>query len=171
MRVYKKIMDVLAGVEATVLSLVTVFVTALAFINVVVRKFTSSAFGWSEELEVNLFILMIMLGCALAIREGSLISLTLIFDRLKKNGKKIFVTICTVVSTVFWVFLLKYGVDKVLSQMKSGKMTPSLGWPEWVFTIFLPIGAVFLIIHTIEYFIDAMSGTLKLEDGEEGDAE
>lgn len=108
MRVYKKIMDALAGIEAVALSLITVFVTALAFINVVVRKFTSSAFGWSEELEVNLFILMIMLGCALAIREGSLISLTLIYDRLKKNGKKIFITICTVVSTAFWVFPLRY---------------------------------------------------------------
>ena len=41
-----------------------------------------------------------------------------------------------------------------MTQMANGKKTPSLLLPEWMFTIFLPIGAVFLILHTIEYCID-----------------
>ena len=56
------------------------------------------------------------------------------------------------------IILLKTGYDKVLTQMANGKLTSSLGWHEWVFTIFLPIGSVFLILHTIEFFIDTMRG-------------
>lgn len=83
---------------------------------------------------------------------------------------KIFVAIATVVNCVFYGVLLYTGWQKVLSQMASGKHTYSLNWPEWVFSIFLPIGAVLLIIHTIEYFIDVMSNNaacVKIEEGEE----
>ena len=157
MSVYKKIMDVIAGIEKVILSLVLVFVTVITFANVVVRKLSDSQFAWTEELVINLFVLMIMLGCALCARDGSLISLSLIFDRLKVGGKKVFTLIITVANTIFWALLMKTGIDKVLTQMANGKHTFSLGWPEWVFTIFLPIGCVFLILHTIEFRIDVMT--------------
>ena len=158
MKAYKKIMGGIAEFEKIVLSVILVFVTVITFANVVVRKLSDSQFAWTEELVINLFVLMIMMGCALCAREGSLISLSLVFDRLKVRGKKVFVAIITVANTVLWVLLLKTGIDKVLSQLHSGKLTSSLGWHEWIFTIFLPIGAVFLILHTIEYFIDVMRG-------------
>ena len=123
----------------------------------VVRKLSDSQFAWTEELVINLFVLLIMLGCGLCAREGSLISLSLVFDRLKVGGKKVFVTIITVVNTAFWILLLKTGMEKVITQMANGKHTFSLGWPEWVFSVFLPIGCVFLILHTIEFFIDVMT--------------
>ena len=74
------------------------------------------------------------------------------------GGKKVFVTIITVVNTAFWILLLKTGMEKVITQMANGKHTFSLGWPEWVFTIFLPIGCIFLILHTIEYLVDVLHG-------------
>ena len=155
MKVYKKIMDGLAMIEKVILSVITVVVTVVTFANVVVRYASDSQFAWSEELVINLFVL---------------ISLSLIFDFLKVKGKKIFVAIATVVNCVFYGVLLYTGWQKVLSQMASGKHTYSLNWPEWVFSIFLPIGAVLLIIHTIEYFIDVMSNNaacVKIEEGEE----
>ena len=154
MKAYKKIMGGIAEFEKIVLSVILVFVTVITFANVVVRKLSDSQFAWTEELVINLFVLMIMMGCALCAREGSLISLSLVFDRLKVRGKKVFVAIITVANTVLWVLLLKTGIDKVLSQLHSGKLTSSLGWPEWMFTIFLPIGAVFLVLHTIEFCVD-----------------
>ena len=157
MKAYKKIMGGIAEFEKIVLSVILVFVTVITFANVVVRKLSDSQFAWTEELVINLFVLMIMMGCALCAREGSLISLSLVFDRLKVRGKKVFVAIITVANTVLWVLLLKTGIDKVLSQMHSGKLTSSLGWPEWMFTIFLPIGAVYLVLHTIEFCVDVMA--------------
>ncbi len=166
MKVYKKIMDVIAECEKIVVSAVLVFVTVITFINVLVRKLTTSQFAWSEELVINLFVLLIMLGCALCVRDGSLITLSLVFDRLKLAGKKVLVIICTVADCVFWAFIFKAGYDKVLTVMANGKLTSSLRWPEWVFQIFLPIGAVFLLLHTIEYCIDFMSAKPEVEGGQ-----
>lgn len=158
MKAYKKLMDWIAAIEKTVLGVILVFITAVTFINVVVRKLTDGQFAWTEELVINLFVLTIMLGCALSVREGSMISLSLVYDRVGPKVKKIFVSIITIANLVFWGLLLKTGADKVLSQMASGKRTSILNWPEWVFTIFLPIGAAFLILHTIEYFLDETVG-------------
>lgn len=158
MKFYKKLMDVVAECEKLVTSVILLLVTAITFANVVVRYLTPSQFAWSEELSINLFVLLIMMGCGLSARDGSLISLTLIFDRLSVKGKKIFVAIITVANCVFSAVLFKTGVDKVLTQIANGKRTPSLMIPEWIFTIFLPIGAVFLVLHTIEYCIDVMRG-------------
>ncbi|MFV0498009.1 MAG: TRAP transporter small permease [Candidatus Fimivivens sp.] len=157
MKAYKKVMNGIAALEKSVLSLLLILVTVITFVNVVVRKFSDSQFAWTEELVINLFVLMIMMGCALCAREGSLISLSLIFDRLKVGGKKIFAAIITVANTLFWVLLLKTGWDKVATQLANGKRTFSLGWPEWVFTVFLPLGAILLIIHTIEFCVDVMT--------------
>ena len=157
MKAYKKLMDGIATIEKIVVSVILVAVTALTFANVVVRKFTSSQFAFTEEVVINVFILLIMMGCALSIREGSMISLSLIFDRLQKGGKKVFVGIITIANLAFFLLLFKTGLDKVLVQMANGKRTFSLGLPEWVYTIFLPIGCFFLVLHTIEFFIDVMT--------------
>ena len=157
MKAYKKLMDIVAGLEKIVTSVILMFVTILTFANVCVRFLSDGQFAWSEELTINLFVLLIMMGCGLSAREGSLISLSLVFDRLNVVGKKIFVAIITVVNTVFFSILLKTGITKVMTQMANGKRTPSLLIPEWMFTIFLPIGAVFLILHTIEFCVDVMT--------------
>ena len=65
MKAYKKIMDVVAEIEKIVTSVILVFVTALTFVNVVVRKLSDSQFAWTEELVINLFVLLIMMGCGL----------------------------------------------------------------------------------------------------------
>lgn len=166
MQGYKKLMNGLAVLEKIVASVVLVFVTILVFINVLVRKLTTFQFAWTEELVINLFVLLIMLGCSLAIREeGGLVSLSLIYDRVSAGAKKVFVTIITVADLVLWAVLLKTGIDKVLNQMATGKHTSFLGVPEWIFTIFLPIGAVLLILHTIEFFLDTMSKKEEKGDG------
>lgn len=167
MKAYKKLMNWVATLEKLVISALLIFVTVITFANVVVRKMTDSQFAWSEELVINLFVLLIMLGCGLSAQEGSLISLSLIYDRLNKAAKKVFVTIITVANLIFWAILLWSGWEKVLSQIASGKQTSSLRWPEWVFTIFLPIGAVFLILHSIEFFVDNVLGSGLEEKKEE----
>lgn len=154
MKVYKKIMNGLASLEKLVLMITGLGTTALTFINVCVRKFSDSQFAWTEELVVNFFVLLIMCGCALCVRDGSLISLSLIYDLVSEKVRKVMTVIISVINTAFFLLVLKTGIDKVLTQMANGKRTSSLMWPEWVFTIFLPIGAVLLILHTVEFCID-----------------
>ena len=157
MKAYKKLMTYLAKFEKFVMSLILSVVTLITFANVIVRYCTDGQFAWSEELSINLFVLLIMMGCGLCAREGSLISLSLIYDFVPLKAKKIMVAIITAVNSSFYGLLLVTGIKKVMTQISNGKRTPSLMLPEWLFTIFLPIGCIFLLLHTIEYCMDFMS--------------
>ncbi len=147
-------MNGVATVEEAILGITGIGTTLLTFINVIVRKFTNSQFAWTEELVVNFFVLLIMCGCALCAREGSLISLSLIYDMVNEKAKKVMTVIITVVNCAFYLLVVKTGFDKVATLMANGKRTSSLMWPEWVFIIFLPLGAILLILHTVEFCVD-----------------
>lgn len=166
MRAYTKIMDILAILEKFCLIVTGMGTTILTFINVVVRKFTNFQFAWTEELVVNFFVLMIMCGVALSAREGGLISLSLIYDALSAKGKKIYTAISSIICIVFYIVVIKTGFDKIATQMANGKRTPTLLWPEWVFMIFLPIGCILLVLHTVEYCMNRFSNKNEVPETE-----
>ena len=122
--------------------------------NVFSRKVIHRSWSFTEELVVAVFVLITLLAAALACREGELVSLTLVTDRLPKKLKKPSVILITVLSIIFSVILFKYGMDKVITQLQNGKRTFVLNWPEWIFWSFVPIGAGCMILHFIEFCLD-----------------
>lgn len=167
MKIYGKIMDLLAMIEKIILIVTGLGTTVITFLAVVGRKTGWYKFTWSEEIVINVFIIMIMCGCALAARGGGLISLSLIYDAVPLKGKKIIATIAGAVSVVFYGIVIKTGFDKVATQMATNKRTSILLWPEWVFMIFLPIGAILLLLHTLEYLMKVYA--MKEEHGKEAE--
>lgn len=154
MKVYKKIMDVLAAAEKLILAASTLLILVLTVGNVFSRKVIHRSWSFTEELVVAVFVLITLMAAALACREGELVSLTLVTDRLPGKAKKPIVILVTVLSVIFTVILFKYGMDKVLTQLANGKRTFVLNWPEWIFWSFVPIGSVCMILHFVEYCID-----------------
>ena len=133
MKVYKKIMDVLAAAEKLILAASTLLILVLTVGNVFSRKVIHRSWSFTEELVVAVFVLITLMAAALACREGELVSLTLVTDRLPGKTKKPVVVLVTVLSVIFTVILFKYGMDKVLTQLANGKRTFVLNWPEWIF--------------------------------------
>ena len=154
MKVYKKIMDVLAAAEKLILAASTLLILVLTVGNVFSRKVIHRSWSFTEELVVAVFVLITLMAAALACREGELVSLTLVTDRLPGKTKKPVVVLVTVLSVIFTVILFKYGMDKVLTQLANGKRTFVLNWPEWIFWSFVPNGSVCMILHFVEYCID-----------------
>ena len=158
MKGYKKLMDIVAMVEKTVLVVTMLLILVLTVGNVFSRKVIHRSWSFTEELVVAVFVLITLLAAALSCREGGLVSLTLVTDRLPKKLKKPSVILITVLSIIFSVILFKYGMDKVLTQLANGKRTFVLNWPEWIFWSFVPIGAGCMILHFIEYCLDVCFG-------------
>ena len=135
MKVYKKIMDVLAAAEKLILAASTLLILVLTVGNVFSRKVIHRSWSFTEELVVAVFVLITLMAAALACREGELVSLTLVTDRLPGKTKKPVVVLVTVLSVIFTVILFKYGMDKVLTQLANGKRTFVLNWPEWILLV------------------------------------
>ena len=111
------------------------------------------------------FVLITLLAAALAARDGELVNLSLLPDRLSEKARRILLVINTAFSVAFTAVLFKYGMDKVLTQLANGKRTFVLNWPEWIFWSFVPIGAACMTLHMIEYLIDTF--VKAKEEGEE----
>ena len=84
---YKKIMDVLAGIEKLILVVSTILILVLTVGNVFSRKVIHRSWSFTEELVVAVFVLITLLAAALACREGELVSLNLVTERLPKKTK------------------------------------------------------------------------------------
>ena len=154
MKIYKKIMDILAMVEKLVLAVSTVLILVLTVGNVFSRKVIHRSWSFTEELVVAVFVLVTLMAAALACREGELVSLNLVTSRLPEKTRKPIAILVTVLSVIFTVILFYYGMDKVLTQLANGKRTFVLNWPELIFWSFVPIGAGCMFLHFIEYCID-----------------
>ena len=158
MNTYKKIMDTIAKIEQAILVLATVLILVLTVGNVFSRKVIHMSWSFTEELVVALFVLITLMAAGLCMRKGELINLTLVTDKLSDKAKKIFFTVSAVLCIAFSFILVYYGIDKCLTQMANGKRTFVLNWPEWIFWSFVPIGAICMILHTIENYIDFARG-------------
>ena len=164
MKTYKKIMNGVAMVEKLILVLATILIVVLTVGNVLSRKLLHQSWSFTEELVVVLITLM---AAALAARDGELVNLSLIPDRLSVKGQKVLLTINTVLSVAFTAVLFKYGLDKVITQLENGKRTFVLNWPEWIFWSFVPIGAACMVLHIIEYFVDYCAKSKKDKEEQE----
>ena len=148
MKVYKKLMNALAAVEKIVLVISTLLILVLTVGNVFSRKVIHQSWSFTEELVVAIFVLITLLGVALSAREGGLVGLNLVTERLPV------MILITIFSVLFMGILFYYGMDKVLAQLANQKRTFVLNWPEWIFWSFVPIGSVCMTLHFIEFCLD-----------------
>ena len=155
MKGYKKLMDFVALVEKAVLAATMIMILVLTVGNVFSRKVIHQSWSFTEELVVAIFVLITLIGAALSAREGGLVGLNLVTERLPKSCKKPVIILITLFSVAFTAVLFKYGLDKVITQMQNGKRTFVLNWPEWIFWSFVPIGAACMILHFIEFYLDS----------------
>jgi C4-dicarboxylate transporter DctQ subunit len=141
--------------EEYILSASLLIMTFITFSNVLARKVFSASWAFTEEITTALFILSSLLGAAVAAKKGSHMGLSVLTDLLPKKQQK-YVALSTVIAAmIFCGFLIKYGFDMVQSEMKFGQTTPAMGWPEWVFGLFVPVGGIFMAIRFIQYGINA----------------
>ena len=61
---------------------------------------------------------------------------------------------------LFCVLLVVYGLDMVKSEMAMNMRTAALGWPEWVFGLFIPAGAFLMGLEFINYIVFAFKKDL-----------
>lgn len=115
MKMFKKVMNGLAFVEKLILAVSTLLILVLTVGNVFSRKVIHQSWSFTEELVVAVFVLITLLAAALACREGGLVNLSLVTDRLPARMKRGFLLVNTVLSVCFTSVLFYYGLEKVLA--------------------------------------------------------
>lgn len=159
---------ILRRTENTIIAVTFLFVTLLAFANVVARYVFHASFSFTSELLVNLAVLLTMVGAAAATRLGTHPSFSLLRDSSRGVLHKIIVVLVCLGMFIFFAVLLWLGWDTAMKQLASGRLTPALQIPQWIFSLGLPLGALLGLIRTVQVAVIELRGgeAFKSEEAE-----
>ncbi len=129
----------------------------LVFANVIARYVFNHSLAFSDEMSTYLFVLMSFMGTAIAARRKAHLGLSIVTDRVSPRARRLILTVMYVISALFCLLVIIFGVQMVISQYQLGQETASMQWPEWIYGSFVPIGAAFSMIA----FLDVAVKTAK----------
>ena len=165
-------MKVLDWIEEILCVLCTVVMTALVFANVLSRYVFHNSLSFSEEITTYLFILLSLMGTAIATKRRAHLGLSILTDAVSPVARKILLVLGFAIGTVFSAALFYYGVLMVINQYNLGMETSAMQWPEWIYGTFIPFGAFFITIRFAQAAVQEWKAPLEAppaqsEQGEE----
>jgi TRAP-type C4-dicarboxylate transport system permease small subunit len=122
----------------------------VAFINVIIRYCTNFSFAASEEITVNFFVWIVLLGTARAFREGSNFSMNLLYDAMPRCVRKVLYIFSIVCCLTFFAALAYEGYIEVVDEIDLEVVSESLAIPVWLYTICTPAFSVLIIVRILQ---------------------
>lgn len=124
--------------------------TLLTFANVVARYVFSASFSFSEEITTYLFVLLSLMGAAIAAKRKAHLGFSLISDLMPPAIRKTMHIVGYLFAVTFCGMLVYFGAQMTFSQFARNQVTAGMQWPEWLFGSFVPIGGFFVLIRFVQ---------------------
>lgn len=134
-------------------SILLAVMATIAFVNVIVRYCTSFSFAWTEELTVNFFVWVTLLGTAVAFREGKHLAMSVFYDWLPPKIQKFCGAFDLIVCLIFFGALFYTGSLEVWDEYELDSISESLGAPVWWYTIATPAFSLLIIFRVFQRLV------------------
>ena len=164
LKVYSKFLDKLEWIEKVFLAVTVLIMVIVIIYQVVLRYVFSASNAWSEELARYLFIYDVIIGSAIATRKNSHLQVDFLINLFKPKVKILFTMVATLVGIVFILFLFKYSLT--LCETASKNISAGLHIPMTIPYACIPIGAVLILLTSIEVFLKQICSMKALKNGE-----
>ncbi|WP_294557869.1 TRAP transporter small permease [uncultured Mailhella sp.] len=131
-------------------ALLLAVMACISFINVIVRYCTNFSFSSSEELTVNLFVWIVLLGTSRAFREGGNFSMNLLYDAMPRPVRKLLYVFSVLCCIIFFAALCWQGCIEVMDEIELNVVSESLAIPVWIYTIATPLFSALIIVRILQ---------------------
>ncbi len=101
----------------------------IAFINIIIRYCTNLSFSASEELTVNFFVWIVLLGTSIAFRESSNFTMNLLYSITHGWFRKTLYFFGVLCSLAFFAMLVYLGAIEVIDEIELNVSSESLDIP------------------------------------------
>lgn len=136
--------------------------TALGFVNVVVRYLTDYSLAATEELLINGFLLLTVFGAAIAARNGEHLAVTIVYDLAPAPVRRLILAVATALSVFLLALSAWFSWQLVVAEMTSGLQSYALQIPAWYYNAALPLGFALIILRYVQ---NAWRTWRSLDDG------
>lgn len=138
----------LSSVERLLMAVSMGALCVLTMVNVLVRYFTDLSFAFTEEVSVVLMVIMTLVGASHAFGSRHHIAITYFVERypaLRAAAGRL----AAGCSLLMFALLAWYGVRMTWDDYEFEVTTPSLGVPQWWYTIWLPLISALIVARLI----------------------
>jgi TRAP-type C4-dicarboxylate transport system permease small subunit len=140
--------DRLGVVERGLMAATMGLLCLITMANVLVRYFTDMSFAFTEEFSIALMVIMTLVGAAHAFTTRHHIAIVFFAERVAAL-RRIAPWLAAGCSLLMFSLLAVFGARMAWEDYEFGVTSPSLGLPQWWYTIWLPILSVFVVLRLI----------------------
>ena len=130
----------------------------LVFVNVIARFIFNSPLAVADEMYCYVFVLMSFMGTAIAARRKAHLGLTIVTDKLSPSAARKVQVLMYLIAAVFCLLIVIFGIEMVMSQYALGQETATMQWPEWIYGLFVPVGAAFALLAFLSVAVKTAKG-------------
>lgn len=133
-------------------------ICVISIANVVVRYATDISFAFTEEFSVFLLVFMTLIGSALAFATDEHIRITFFVERMGEKARRAAGLLSTAATLLVFALVLWFGAGFAYDQWEFEETSAGLGYPSWIYSIWLPILAAVIILRVVQRLVRARRG-------------
>jgi TRAP-type transport system small permease protein len=119
----------------------------IAFLNVVSRYFLHFSFSATEEITINLFVWVTVIGSGIAFERGGQLGMVTLYNIFPPRFKCAVILFSASLSTLLFILVDIYTIQAIYDEVTIFNATsPALGIPVWLYYIGVPILSIFVFI-------------------------
>lgn len=139
-------------IAAVVLGIMAV----IAFVNVLSRYFLHLSLAAIEEIEINLFVWITIIGIGIAYRRGAHLRMTSLLDVLGPGFKRFSILFSGVLGVAVFLFLIANSVREIYRNVTFYHATSeALGIPTWIYSVGTPVFSIFVLVTIVTSTVTA----------------
>jgi TRAP-type transport system small permease protein len=117
----------------------------IAFINVLSRYFINFSIGATEEITINLFVWMTVVGTGIAFERGAQLGMVTFFNLFPLKMRKILIVLSSLLGAGLFILVCIYMIQAIYDEMTLFHATSAaLGIPVWIYYAGVPFFSVFV---------------------------
>jgi TRAP-type C4-dicarboxylate transport system permease small subunit len=117
----------------------------IAFANVLSRYLFHFSFASTEEITINLFVWLTVVGSGIAFERGGQLGMITLFNVLPAKFKKIVILFSSGLSATLFILVDLYMIQAIYDEVTLFQATSAaLAIPVWIYYIGVPIFSVFV---------------------------
>jgi TRAP-type C4-dicarboxylate transport system permease small subunit len=136
--------------EKFMVALLFIIFSGIMILNVIMRFIFQNALSWASELVLVLFIWFVWFAVSYAFKERSHIRVTALISLLPEKIQNILSIIVDVFILVFFLMLIKSGIDLIGHFSVQGKTSLIIKYPMWIYYLSAPVGMALSIFRIIQ---------------------
>jgi TRAP-type C4-dicarboxylate transport system permease small subunit len=118
---------------------------SIAFINVLSRYLFHLSFAATEEVTINLFVWMTVIGSGIAFERGGQLGMVTLYNIFPEKFKKIVIVFASGLSAILFFLVDIYMIQAIYDEITLFHATSAaLGIPVWIYYIGVPIFSIFV---------------------------